>query len=78
MDVVAVRKEYGQAFSMRGGVDKFCVSKGKEAIDRELERIFPVVQDGGFIPHLDHQLPDCTFEDYCYYIERKKLMLASV
>lgn len=78
MDVVALRAEYGQAFSMRGGVDKFCVGKGKEAIDRELDRVFPVVQDGGYIPHLDHHLPTCTFEDYCYYMERKAQMLASV
>jgi hypothetical protein len=77
-DVVAMRKQYGQAFSMRGGVDKFCVGKGRAEIDRELDRIFPVVQDGGFIPHLDHMLPRCTFEDYCYYMERKKEMLASV
>jgi uroporphyrinogen decarboxylase len=63
---------------MRGGVDKFCVGKGREEIDRELDRIFPVVQDGGFIPHLDHMLPRCTFDDYCYYMERKTKMLASV
>ena len=78
VDVVALRREYGQAFSMRGGVDKFCVGQGREAIDRELDRVFPVVQDGGFIPHLDHHLPTCTFDDYCYYMERKKQMLASV
>ena len=77
-DVVALRKEYGQAFSMRGGIDKFCVGKGREEIDRELDRIFPVVQEGGFIPHLDHMLPRCTFEDYSYYLERKRTMLASV
>lgn len=78
MDVVALRKEYGQAFSMRGGIDKFCVGKGREEIDRELDRIFPVVQEGGYLPHLDHMLPRCTFEDYCYYMERKKEMLAGV
>lgn len=78
MDVVALRAEYGQAFSMRGGVDKFCVRAGKEAIDRELDRVFPVVQEGGFIPHLDHMMPTATFENYCYYIERKKKMLDSV
>jgi hypothetical protein len=35
------------------------------------------VQDGGFIPHLDHHLPPTPFENYCYYMERKKEMLAS-
>lgn len=75
MDVVAMRKEYGQAFSMRGGMDKFCVSKGRDAIDRELDRVCPVVQDGGYIPHLDHMLPHAPFEDYCYYMEQKQKLL---
>ncbi len=78
MDVVALRKEYGQAFTMRGGVDKFALEHGKEGVDRELDRIFPVVQDGGYIPHLDHMMPETvTFETYCYYLEKKREMLAS-
>ncbi len=77
MDVVALRDEYGQAFSMRGGVDKFVIAKGREAIDRELDRIAPVVQDGGYIPHLDHQISGARFEDYCYYMERKRELLGS-
>ena len=77
MDVVALRKEYGQAFSMRGGVNKLVMAKGKDAIDRELDRICPVVQDGGYIPHLDHLMPDCPFEDICYYMERKHELLGT-
>jgi uroporphyrinogen decarboxylase len=75
MDVVALRREYGHAFSMRGGVDKFVIGKGKDAIRRELDRVYPVVQDGGYIPHLDHQISGVRFEDYCYYMEEKKKML---
>jgi hypothetical protein len=78
MDVVAVRQQYGRAFSMRGGIDKFCVGQGRAAIDRELDRIFPVVREGGYIPHLDHMLPDCSFADFSYYMERKRQMLAAV
>ena len=77
MDVVALRKEYGQAFSMRGGIDKFCISHGKEAIDRELDRVFPIVQQGGYIPHLDHQNDNMSFENYSYYMEKKQLLLRS-
>jgi hypothetical protein len=77
MDVVALRKEYGQAFSMRGGIDKFCLQRGREGIDRELDRVFPVVRDGGYLPHLDHQIPDCDFDIFCYYMDRKKEMLAA-
>lgn len=77
MDVVALRKEYGQAFSMRGGINKHVMAKGRDAIDRELDRVCPVVQDGGYIPHLDHQMPDCSFDDICYYMERKHELLGT-
>ncbi|MGD2175777.1 MAG: uroporphyrinogen decarboxylase family protein, partial [Candidatus Brocadiaceae bacterium] len=77
MDVVALREQYGQAFSMRGGIDKHVVARGREAIDRELDRVCPVVRDGGYMPHLDHQIPDCPFEDYCYYMERKHELLGT-
>jgi hypothetical protein len=75
VDVVALRRQYGQAFSMRGGIDKFVVTRGRDAIDRELDRVCPVVQDGGYIPHLDHQIDNVPFDDYCYYMEKKKQML---
>ncbi len=75
MDVVALRQQYGQAFSMMGGVDKHVVPKGHDAIVRELERVAPIVEDGGYIPGLDHQVPDCRFEDYCFYQEKKKEIL---
>jgi hypothetical protein len=78
MDVVDIRRRYGDAFSMRGGIDKFCVGRGREAIDRELDRIFPVVRAGGYIPHLDHMLPDCSFADFSHYMERKRQLLAAV
>ncbi|MFW6255311.1 MAG: hypothetical protein ACOC54_00715 [Candidatus Sumerlaeota bacterium] len=77
MDVVGLRKEYGQDFSMRGGFDKFVIQQGKDAIDRELDRIYPVVQDGGYIPGCDHQLPHAPFENYCYYQEQKHKMLGT-
>ena len=48
------------------------MARGKDAIDRELHCVWPVVQDGGYIPHLDHMLPHAPFEDYCYYMERQE------
>jgi uroporphyrinogen decarboxylase len=78
MDVVALREEYGQAFSMRGGVDKYALLKGRDAIDRELDRVAPVVAGGGYIPMLDHQIPPgIPFEDFCYYMEQKRMLLGA-
>ncbi len=76
MDIVALRAEYGHDMTFRGGVDKFALLRGREAIDRELDRIAPVVQDGGYIPQLDHQIPNgVTFDDLCYYMEKKTDLL---
>jgi len=61
---------------LMGGVNKLELIKGKEAIDRELERIQPLIEQGGYIPTVDHRVPaDVSFENYLYYLERKKEML---
>jgi uroporphyrinogen decarboxylase len=71
MDVLEVRKEYGRDLRMWYGVDKRVLASGNEAIDAELERIRPLVEDGGYVPGTDHSLPpDVSYENYCYYMER--------
>ena len=71
MDVVEVRKKYGRDLRIWGGVDKRAISRGKDAIDREIKRIFPLMEEGGFIPYPDHSIPpDVSFENYTYYLER--------
>ncbi len=75
MDVVAIRRQYGERLVIRGGIDKREIAKGKEAIDRELERVLPsFVASGGYFVCLDHQAPpDISLEDYMYFLERVKL-----
>lgn len=71
MDVNQVRRRYGRGLRMWGGIDKRALARGREAIDRELERVRPLVEEGGYIPGPDHSLPpDVAFEHYCYYMER--------
>jgi uroporphyrinogen decarboxylase len=73
MDAGKLRDEYGQSIVMWGNVDKRALAKGKEAIDAEIERLAPVVAKGGFIPLVDHGVPeDISYENYCYYLERRK------
>ena len=63
MDVLAVRKEYGRDLRMVGGVDKRALKYGHAAIDAELERVCPLIEEGGYIPMLDHTVPpDVSFE----------------
>jgi len=71
-DVVALRKQYPDLI-MRGGFDKRIIAAGKEAIDREIDRIMPFMKaQGGYVPTCDHGVPEeVAFEDFVYY--RKKL-----
>jgi uroporphyrinogen decarboxylase len=76
MDVVALRKKYGRDLLMWGGVDKRPLTVGRVAIDRELERVKPLIDDGGYIPMLDHAAtPDTPYENYRYFLERLKAFL---
>jgi len=76
MDVLAIRKKYGRNLRMWGGVDKRPLTVGPEAIDKELERIKPLIDDGGYIPMLDHSAtPDTPYENYCYFLEHLKKIL---
>ncbi len=58
---------------MMGGFDKVVLMQGKDAIKKELLRLKPIVDEGGFIPHVDHRVQaDVAFIDYCYYLEAKR------
>jgi uroporphyrinogen decarboxylase len=73
MDVLAVRKKYGRNLRIWGGVDKRALAKGPAAIDAELARVKPLIDEGGYIPHTDHSCPpDISFQNYCYYMEQLK------
>jgi len=58
MDAAKLRKQYGQQILMWGNVDKRALTQGKEAIDIELARLSQVIPQGGFIPLVDHGVPD--------------------
>ena len=76
MDVVELRREYGRDLLMTGGIDKRVLSQSREAIDKELERCIPLAEQGGYIPHLDHAVPDdVSYDSFAYYWERKKQLL---
>lgn len=70
-DVVAIGREYPDLI-MSGGIDKRILSAGKAAIDREVERILPVMRErGGYYPTCDHGVPEeVPLEDYRHYRKR--------
>jgi len=70
MDPVAMRAKYGKEFRMIGGVDKRIVAAGKDAIRVEMERLFPLLCEGGFIPKIDHSVSsDISWDNFRYYMD---------
>ena len=71
-----LRDDYGSRVLLIGGVNKIRLIQGKESIDREIERLHPLIEMGGYIPCVDHRVPpDVTFENYLYYLEKKREIL---
>lgn len=71
MDIVDCRRKYGEAWTFNGGLDKFAVLKGGDAIDAELEyKLQPeLVEQGGIAFGLDHRIPNGTpIEHYRDYV----------
>jgi len=69
-DPLKLRREYGRELRMLGGFDKHILAQGKDAIEREVQRLAPLVEEGGFIPFCDHRVPpDVPFENYRCYVE---------
>lgn len=75
-DPVELRKRFGKDLLLLGGFDKMALLAGKEAILAELKRLEPVVEEGGFVPHVDHRVPaGVTLENYMYYLREKRALL---
>ncbi len=70
MDVAKVREAFPD-LAMLGGIDKYIFGKDKKTIDDALAHIEPVIKKGGYVPHIDHQVPPgVTFEEFSYYRNR--------
>ena len=73
MDPVRLRKKFGKSLMLCGGLDKMEIAKGREAIEKELRaKIPPLLEEGGYIPHIDHAIsPEISYDDFMYYMELK-------
>jgi len=73
-DPILLRKMLGRDALLFGGVNKRAL-RSKEDILAELKRLAPLVEEGGFIPFVDHRVPGyVSYENYRYY-EREKLAM---
>jgi uroporphyrinogen decarboxylase len=53
---------------MLGGIDKRCLSRGTREVWEEVTGKVPrLVEQGGYIPHVDHAVPpDAVLANYVY------------
>jgi len=73
MDAAKLRQQYGQEIVMWGNVDKRALTAGPAAIDAEIARLAPLVPLGGFIPLVDHGVPDdVPYQHYLYYLQERR------
>ena len=69
MDVLEIRRTYGHSLAMAGGISKRAVAEGGDAMRRAVDRVMPLVEDGGYFPELDHSAPpDISWQRFCEYI----------
>ena len=55
---------------MIGGVDKRILAGDKSGIAKEVDRLAPVIKEGGYIPACDHNVPpDISLENYAFFID---------
>ena len=67
------REKYGSAVKGVGGMDKRVFSLDYAAVDREVERLRPLVDPGGYIPCPDHRMPpDAKWENVQYYCDKMR------
>ena len=77
MDMVSLRKKYGNRLAFKGGIDKHVLRGSKEDIRKELEyKLQPIMRQGGTVFGLDHRIPNGTpIENYRYYVQTARELL---
>jgi uroporphyrinogen decarboxylase len=75
-DPVRLRRKFGRSLRLWGGVDKRELTRDRQAIDDHLRTFIPLIEEGGFIPSVDHTVPpDVPLDNFLYYMERKQALL---
>jgi len=69
-DPLRYRQQYGRELLMMGGFDKHILQGPKAGIEQEVQRLAPLVEDGGYLGFCDHRVPpDVPLENYLFFLE---------
>jgi len=75
-DPVRLRKKFGRSLRLWGGVDKRVLAQTPEAIDEHLRNLYPLIEEGGYVPTVDHTVPpDVSWPNFQHYLESKSQLL---
>ena len=70
-DAMKFRKQYGKELRVIGNFDKLTLEKSHEAVEAEIQRLLPLMKEGGFIVMPDHLItPGVALDDYRWYLDR--------
>lgn len=73
---MAWRKKFGKSLRLWGGVDKRVLARGPAAIRAHLREFIPLIEEGGFIPTVDHTVPpDVSWDNFRDYMDAKQALL---
>jgi len=70
-DAVALRKTYGRELRCVGNFDKMALERGERAIASEIERLHPLMEQGGYVIMPDHHItPGVPLAAYRRYLDQ--------
>lgn len=70
------RQRFGRSLRLWGGVDKRLLARGRKVVAAHLREFLPLIEEGGFIPTVDHTVPpDVSWDDFRTYLDLKQALL---
>jgi len=70
-DGMAFRRQYGRDLRIVGHFNKMTLERGRPAIQKEFDRLRPLMENGGYVILPDHLItPGVSLADYRWYLDR--------
>jgi uroporphyrinogen decarboxylase len=75
LDICELRRQH-PTLGMIGGINKYALALGRDAIDEELRKVPSMLESGRYLPAVDHSVPpDVSWDDYRYFCERLRELI---
>ena len=73
-DPVELRRQ-NPGCCLQGGLDKRAIASGREGVDTALRHVQPLLQEGAYVPSVDHFVPpDIPYCTFLYYLDRRRAL----